>query len=94
MNVDPEKRFNVEQIKNHTWFVNRNYKLEKGIMIGKEKIKIDRSIIEHCVEKLKEEENLNEENIIRHLERNDCNNLTTTYSFISKFYLFFKLVII
>lgn len=78
MNVDPEKRFNVEQIKNHTWFANRNYKLEKGIMIGKDKIQIDRKIIEHCIEILKDEENLNEEKIIKYLEKNYCNHVTTT----------------
>lgn len=79
MNVDPEKRFNVEQIKNHSWFANRNYRLERGIIIGKDKIKIDRGIIEHCIDKLKEEENLTAEKMIKHLERNDCNNITTTY---------------
>jgi 5'-AMP-activated protein kinase catalytic alpha subunit len=77
MNVDPEKRFNIEQIKNHSWFAKRNIKLDKGIMIGKEKIQINMNIIEECLEKLKDGENLTAEKIVKHLEKNDCNSLTT-----------------
>jgi len=78
MNVDPEKRFNIDEIKKHSWFSNRNYKLEKGIVIGRDKIKIEKRTLEHCIQKLKEEENLTEEIIIKYLERNDCNNITST----------------
>ena len=79
MNVDPEKRFNVEQIKNHNWFSKRSFKLDKGIFIGKDQIKIDRNIIDYCIQGLKAEQNLTEEKILKHLESNDCNNITTTY---------------
>lgn len=78
MNVDPEKRFNIEQIKNHSWLTYRNYKLNEGIMIGKDKIRIERNIIEHSIQILKDEENLNEEKIIKYLEKNYCNHITTT----------------
>ena len=33
MNVDPEKRYNVEQIKNHPWFNKISLNTDKGYII-------------------------------------------------------------
>ncbi len=78
MNVDPERRFNIEQIRNHSWFANKNYKLEKGVIIGGDRNKIDKDIISMCLQKLKEDKDLTEEILIKYLERNDCNHATAT----------------
>jgi len=43
LTVDPEKRFTVENIHNHSWFniYRRSYEIPPGIVVGYNRIPID-----------------------------------------------------
>ena len=41
LNTDPEKRFNIEDIRGHSFTKSVNLHLQKGIMIGYDKVPID-----------------------------------------------------
>ena len=77
MNVDPEKRYNVEQIKNHPWFNKISLNTDKGYIIGKDEILFDIDIIEKIKNILKDQD-LSTEKILRNLRKNSHNNTTTT----------------
>lgn len=77
MNVDPEKRYNVEQIKNHPLFNKISLNTDKGYIIGKDEILFDIEIIEKIKNILKDQD-LSTEKILRNLRKNSHNNTTTT----------------
>jgi 5'-AMP-activated protein kinase catalytic alpha subunit len=77
LNVDPEKRYNIDEIKAHPWFnkVNSKIYMSEGLLIDKYIIPFDEDIIKEMVDKY----GYNEQNIKINLIINKHNNITTTY---------------
>ena len=76
LNINPNKRFNVEDIKRHPWFnIYKGYvNIPKGLIIGYNKIPIDKIIVEQ-VESLGYDKSI----ITQSLENNRHNKLTILY---------------
>ena len=77
LNVDPEKRYTIEQIKEHPWFNQLNPKLNmsEGLLIEKYVVPFDEEIINQMVN----EYSYNEQLIKVNLLVNKHNHITTTY---------------
>ncbi|EGR34680.1 protein kinase domain protein [Ichthyophthirius multifiliis] len=81
LNVDPQKRYKFEEIKNHKWFNlhKREYKMSPGIIIGYNQIPIDYDIVEELVQY-----QIDKEHLINSLEANKHNHITTSYYLLLK----------
>ena len=77
LNVNPEKRYNIEQIKNHPWFniINPKINMSEGLLLHMYIVPIDENILKEMVNKLK----FNEEEVRANLIANNHNHTTTTY---------------
>ena len=77
LNVDPNKRYNIEQIKKHPWFnqLNQKINMSEGLLIKSVVTPIDENIISIMVNKYM----FNEEEIKINLLLNELNQVTTTY---------------
>ena len=73
--VDLTKRFNLSQIKQHSWFKNVNQPLDEGIFIGMNEIKIERSIVDKSFLILT---NVSKDEIENSVKNNNHNDITTT----------------
>ncbi|CAD8052220.1 unnamed protein product [Paramecium sonneborni] len=84
LNTDPQKRFNLEQIKQHPWFnlYKRVQSIPQGIIIGYSRIPIDDAIVDQLTIK-----GFNSDYIKKCLDANKHNNLTTAYFLILKKHL-------
>ena len=82
LNVDPEKRFTIEQIKEHPWFnqVNPKINMSEGLLIDYYIVPFDEEIINQMVN----EYSFNEQQIKVNLLVNKHNNITTAYYLILK----------
>ena len=82
LNVNPEKRYTIDQIKNHPWFniINPKINMSEGLLLNVYIVPIDESIIEEMVKKLK----FNEEEVRANLITNNHNHTTTTYYLLLK----------
>lgn len=76
LNVDPEKRFTINQIKSHPWFsLYKGYvNIPKGLIIGYHDIPIDEMILEHLLG-FKYDKKL----ALQSIENNRHNKITTLY---------------
>ena len=77
LTVEPENRYNINQIKNHPWFnlINPKINLNGGLLIDKYIIPFDEEIIKEMVQKYFYNEQIVKINIII----NKHNHITTTY---------------
>ena len=77
LNVDPEKRYNIEQIKIHPWFniINPKIYMSQGLLLNIYIIPIDEDIIDKMVN----EYEYNGIEVMINLLANKHNHLTTTY---------------
>ncbi|CAD8151667.1 unnamed protein product [Paramecium octaurelia] len=84
LNINPEKRFNLEQIKSHPWFklFRRSHSIPPGIIIGYHRIPIDNNIVQHL-----KELGFDEEYVKICLDANKQNNVTTSYFLLMKRHL-------
>ena len=83
LNVDPEKRFRIEDIKQHRWWsLSPVNTCSSGLIVGFHKIPIDFSILEKLKE-VKFDIDLTQKCI----EANRHNNSTTTYYLLLKKFL-------
>ncbi|CAD8081073.1 unnamed protein product [Paramecium sonneborni] len=84
LNINPEKRFNLEQIKCHPWFklYRRSHPIPPGIVIGFHRIPIDNNIVIQLKEK-----GFNEDYVKICLDANKQNNVTTSYFLLIKRHL-------
>ena len=82
LNINPDKRYNIEQIKNHPWFniINPKINMSEGLLLHTYIVPIDESIINEMVYKLK----FNEEEVRANLIANNHNHTTTTYYLLLK----------
>ena len=80
LQVEPKKRINLEQIKQHPWFNIEKNKLYKGIDLTIEtfpyNIKLIKNVLKRYFENDKE---INENNFIKMIQYNACNQYTATY---------------
>lgn len=83
LNVDNMKRYNIAQIKNHSWFNLLNTKLCEGIFITFHKIPVDEIILN----KLEILYNFNKDEVRDSIIRNKHNHLTTAYYILLKRYI-------
>ena len=81
LEVDPEKRLNFEEIKNHPWFniINKKYMIYKGFDIDADIIPVDEDIIEQ-MEKI----GINKIETRYHVLKNYHNKITTIYNLLLK----------
>jgi len=77
LNVNPNKRYTIEQIKNHPWFniINPKINMSEGLLLNVYIVPIDEKILEEMVNKLK----FNEAEVRANLIANNHNHTTTTY---------------
>ena len=82
LNVNPEQRYNIEQIKNHPWFniINPKINMSEGLLLHIYIVPIDENILDEMVTKLK----FNEEEVRANLIANNHNHTTTTYYLLLK----------
>ena len=72
--IDPKKRFNLEQIKNHKWYNTINDNSRPGIIIDKHKIPIDNRIITVC-----QAYGYDQEKMIESVSDNSYDNYNSAY---------------
>ena len=77
LNVDPEKRFNIKQIKKHPWFnlINPRINMSEGLLLSVNIVPIDEKILDDMVTQFKFEKDKIRANLIS----NNHNHTTTTY---------------
>ena len=82
LNVDPEKRYTIEQIKEHPWFnqINPKLNMSEGLLIDYYIVPFDEDIINQMVN----EYSFNEQQIKVNLLINKHNHITATYYLILK----------
>ena len=77
LNVNPNQRYTIEQIKNHPWFniINPKINMSMGLLLNVFIVPIDEKILEEMVNDLK----FNEAEVRANLIANNHNHTTTTY---------------
>ena len=82
LNVNPEKRYRISQIKNHPWFnmINPKLNMSEGLLLHVYIVPIDEEILDEMVKNLK----YNEEEVRANLIANNHNHTTTTYYLLLK----------
>ena len=81
LNVDPKKRYNLSQIKNHPWFnlINQKINICEGLNLNLFIIPIDEDLIEKM-----EEMNYKKDEVKKCILSNRHNHITTTYYLLLK----------
>ena len=81
LNTDPSKRYNISQIKNHSWFnlINPKINMSEGLLLFKYVIPVDEDLVEKM-----EEFYDDKEDIRRKILSNRHNHITTTYYLLLK----------
>ncbi|CAG9312199.1 unnamed protein product [Blepharisma stoltei] len=74
LNVDPENRYNIDQVKQHPWYRMARQEIPIGIIIGFDRILIDDEMLESL-----NQFGFNISQARKYIESNKHNNLTTTY---------------
>ena len=78
--VEPDKRLNIKQIKEHPWFNLENNKLNKGIDLTIETFPYDENLIEYVINNYYEDDiEINKPNFIKMVQYHACNQYTATY---------------
>ena len=78
--TDPDKRWNIDDIKSHTWFgLNTPVHTSDGIIIGYNQIPIEQSIL-----RMMQQYGFDSEYVEKWLDANKHNHATTTYYLLSK----------
>ena len=80
LQVEPKKRINLEQIKQHPWFNIEKNKLYKGIDLTIETFPYNIKLIRYVLKKFYEnDKEINENNFIKMIQYHACNQYTATY---------------
>lgn len=74
LNIDPELRFTIDQIKQHPWFRITRVDIKTGIMIGFDRVLVDEDVLSQL-----SQFGFNTTQAKKYIENNKHNNLTTTY---------------
>ena len=77
LNVNPNKRYNIEQIKRHKWFkmIDPGNNVSEGLLLDKYIIPLDDDVINIMIKDYE----FNGEEVKKDIERNKHNLITTTY---------------
>ena len=87
LRVEPEKRLNISEIKEHIWFNLENNIMYKGIDLTVETFPYDEDLIEYVISKFYYDDNdINKDNFIKMVQYHACNQYTATY-YLTKNYL-------
>ncbi|KAL4484933.1 hypothetical protein ABPG74_020110 [Tetrahymena malaccensis] len=81
LSVDPDKRMKFDQIKAHKWFnlYKRPYTIPPGVIVGYNHMPIDYDIVKEL-----EQQGIDREELIKSLDANNHNNITTSYYLLLK----------
>ena len=80
LQVEPNKRMNIFQIKEHPWFNIEKNKLYKGIDLTVETFPYNEELIEYVIKRYFENDtDLNKNNFIKMIQYHACNQYTATY---------------
>ena len=87
LQVDPDKRIGIKEIKKHPWFNMEKNPIYRGINISKEKFPCNMDVITFIYENyFKEEKEIDIDKIVKMIETHACNKYTATY-YLSKIYI-------
>ena len=87
LQVDPDKRIGIKEIKKHPWFNMEKNPIYRGINISKEKFPCNIDVITFIYENyFKEEKEIDIDKIVKMIENHACNKYTATY-YLSKTYI-------
>ena len=80
LQVEPNKRMNLFQIKEHPWFNIEKNKLYKGIDLTVETFPYNEDLIDYVIKRYYENDiDLNKNNFIKMIQYHACNQYTATY---------------
>ena len=86
LQVNPNKRISIEEIKKHSWFNIENNIMYKGIDLTAETFPYNEKLIEYVIKKFyKGNVEINKNNFIKMLQYHACNQYTTTYYLAEKY---------
>lgn len=78
LHIDPEKRYDINNIMNHQWCQMGRPKLDRGILVGTDKMPIDIELVKNIKEHYYRDKNITLEQLVNNIEKNYHNNITTT----------------
>ena len=88
LQIDPEKRITLNEIKKHPWFNMSNAPMYKGININKELFSYDLNTVDYVINNyFLNDENINKNNLIHMVQIHACNKYTATYHIVKKYIL-------
>ena len=80
LQVEPEKRIGIKEIKEHPWFNMEKNPIYRGINISKEKFPCNMNAINFIYDNFfKEEKDITIDKIVKMVETHACNKYTSTY---------------
>ncbi|CAK82168.1 unnamed protein product (macronuclear) [Paramecium tetraurelia] len=82
LNVDPQKRYTIADIRKHNWFSFYNQKIPSGLIVGQHRIPIDPEIVKQMISL-----GISSEYAEKCIETNRHNHVTTTYYLLLKKYI-------
>ena len=82
LNTDPNKRYGIEEIRNHPWYMQHHEEICPGILVGYNQIPVDPNILSQL-----KEFDLNIEYVRQCIEANKHNSKTTGYYLLLKKHL-------
>ena len=85
LQVNPDKRINIEEIKKHVWFNIENNIMYKGIDLTVETFPYNEKLIDYVITKFyKDDKSITSDNFIKMIQYHACNQYTTTYYLVEK----------
>ena len=86
LQVNPDKRITIKEIKKHKWFNLENNVMYKGYDLTVEKFPCNDKIVDYVIKKFFNHDNeINKNKFIEMIQYNACNKYTTTYYLIGKY---------
>lgn len=79
LNTDPEKRFTIEQIRNHPWYKQHADKIYSGIIVGQDQIPVEDRIVKEM-----EQYKFTSDYSKKCIQANKHNHITATYHLLVK----------
>ena len=85
LQVNPDKRIYIEEIKKHVWFNIENNIMYKGIDLTVETFPYNEKLIDYVITKFyKDDKSITSDNFIKMIQYHACNQYTTTYYLVEK----------
>ena len=85
LQVNPDKRINIDEIKKHKWFNIEKNTLYKGIDLTAETFPFNEKLIDYVIKTYyKDNKEINRNNFIKMIQYHACNQYTATYYLVEK----------